>query len=96
MYTSSIFRNICGSRVRVEHSTGKVRPKPWLRGSRGLPRSRRAFNPDDRCYECGERGHYAYDCTRNKRGGGGGGGGGSGGSKDRRSSRRSRLVKNIA
>ncbi|XP_055899877.1 serine/arginine-rich splicing factor 7-like isoform X2 [Biomphalaria glabrata] len=63
--------NICGSRCRVELSSGKVRPKPWLRGGRGPPRSRRAFNPDDRCYECGERGHYAYDCSRNRRGGGG-------------------------
>ncbi|KAH9500522.1 hypothetical protein Btru_072152 [Bulinus truncatus] len=63
--------NICGNRCRVELSTGKVRPKPWLRGGRGPPRSRRAFNPDDRCYECGERGHYAYDCSRNRRGGGG-------------------------
>ena len=24
----------------------------------------RAFDPDDRCYKCGERGHYAYDCRR--------------------------------
>ena len=55
--------------MRVEHSTGKVRPKPWMRGGRGPPRSRRPFNPDDRCYECGGRGHYAYDCSR-KRGGG--------------------------
>ncbi|KAK3594047.1 hypothetical protein CHS0354_040808 [Potamilus streckersoni] len=60
--------SICGSRVRVEHSNGKVRPKPWLRGGRGPPpRSRRPFNPDDRCYECGERGHYAYDCHRYSR-----------------------------
>ncbi|KAL5006737.1 hypothetical protein ScPMuIL_015543 [Solemya velum] len=76
---------ISGARVRVEHSTGRVRPKPWLRvgGARGPPRSRKPFNPDDRCYECGDRGHYAYDC---KRSGGGGGGGGS------RKSRRSRYV----
>ena len=26
---------ICGVRARVEHSTGKVRPKPWMR--RGPP-----------------------------------------------------------
>ncbi|RUS84357.1 hypothetical protein EGW08_007889, partial [Elysia chlorotica] len=64
---------ICGVRVRVELSSGKVRPKPWLRGSRGPPRSRRAFNPDDRCYECGDRGHYAYDCPRNYRSKGGAG-----------------------
>ncbi|GFS16501.1 serine/arginine-rich splicing factor 7-like, partial [Elysia marginata] len=62
---------ICGVRVRVELSSGKVRPKPWLRGGRGPPRSRRAFNPDDRCYECGDRGHYAYDCPRNYRSKGG-------------------------
>ena len=37
-------------------STGKVRQKPWNKS-----RSR-AFNPDDRCYNCGGRGHYAYDC----------------------------------
>ncbi|KAK3104209.1 hypothetical protein FSP39_025322 [Pinctada imbricata] len=58
--------SVCGCRVRVEHSSGKVRPKPWLRGGRGPPRSRRAFHPDDRCYECGGRGHYAYDCHRKK------------------------------
>uniref|UniRef100_A0A8C4XHV1 CCHC-type domain-containing protein n=3 Tax=Polypteridae TaxID=8289 RepID=A0A8C4XHV1_ERPCA len=34
--------------------------------------SRRHFDPNDRCYQCGERGHYAYDCYRynNKRSGG--------------------------
>ncbi|XP_074659895.1 serine/arginine-rich splicing factor 7-like isoform X2 [Tubulanus polymorphus] len=58
-------RSFSDSRIRVEHSTGKVRPKPWMR--RGAPRSRRAFNPDDRCYECGERGHYAYDCRHSGR-----------------------------
>merc|ERR1711976_438253 len=57
---------ICGVRVGVEHSTGKVRPKPWMR--RGPPRIRRPFDPDDGCYECGERGHYAYDCSRDRRG----------------------------
>uniref|UniRef100_A0A0B7BS84 Uncharacterized protein n=1 Tax=Arion vulgaris TaxID=1028688 RepID=A0A0B7BS84_9EUPU len=62
---------ICGSRCRVELSTGKVRPKPWQRGGRGPSRSRRAFNPDDKCYECGYRGHYAYDCPRTNRGYGG-------------------------
>ncbi|BFZ05305.1 hypothetical protein BsWGS_08345 [Bradybaena similaris] len=64
---------ICGVRCRVELSSGKVRPKPWLRGGRGPPRSRRAFNPDDKCYECGDRGHYAYDCPRSRHSGGGGG-----------------------
>lgn len=83
--------HIAGARVRVEMSSGKVRPKPWMRGGvggRGPPRGNRGFNPDDRCYECGERGHYAYDCSR-KRGGGGGGGGGGGRSR-RRSYSRSR------
>ncbi|ESP04997.1 hypothetical protein LOTGIDRAFT_98720, partial [Lottia gigantea] len=50
---------MCGVRVRVEHSSGKVRPKPWLRGGYS-----RGFNPEDRCYECNERGHYAYDCRK--------------------------------
>ncbi|WAR02804.1 SRSF7-like protein [Mya arenaria] len=67
--------SINGVRVRVENSTGKVRPKPWLRGgggggggrSGGRPGGgRRPFHPDDRCYECGESGHYAYDCPRYK------------------------------
>ncbi|KAH3888819.1 serine/arginine-rich splicing factor 7-like isoform X2 [Dreissena polymorpha] len=65
--------SINGSRVRVEHSTGKVRPKPWLRGGRSGPRGgggRRPFHPEDRCYECGETGHYAYDCPRHRRSGG--------------------------
>ncbi|GIX75867.1 hypothetical protein CDAR_64631 [Caerostris darwini] len=48
---------LCGRRVRVELSTGRSR------GSfRGPPP--RPFHPDDRCYDCGERGHYARDCKR--------------------------------
>ncbi|CAN0309888.1 unnamed protein product [Lampetra planeri] len=38
----------------------------------GRPPARRPFDPTDRCYQCGERGHYAYDCHlygRRKRGG---------------------------
>ena len=42
--------NLGGSRIRVEHSTGKVRPKPWARrggmGSRGG--GRRNFDSNDR------------------------------------------------
>lgn len=32
------------------------------RSSRGRP-----FHPDDKCYECGGRGHYARDCRRQSR-----------------------------
>jgi len=56
------------------------------RDSRGPPRydsyrgpSRgRAFDPRDKCYKCGEEGHYAYDCKS-----GGGGSGGRGGGRSR-------------
>ncbi|THD20315.1 Arginine:serine rich splicing factor [Fasciola hepatica] len=72
---------MCGVRARVEISSGKSRQKPWLRGGarnggardggRDGPGGRRAkpFDPSDRCYECGERGHYAYDCRRRNGGG---------------------------
>ena len=59
----SFDRSICGVRARVEFSTGKSKPKPWqVSPRRGPLPSRRAFDPEDRCYECGQRGHYAYDC----------------------------------
>ncbi|XP_064173788.1 serine/arginine-rich splicing factor 7-like isoform X3 [Anguilla rostrata] len=53
---------ICGSRVRVELSTGMPRRSRYDR-----PPTRRPFDPNDRCYECGEKGHYAYDCHRYSR-----------------------------
>uniref|UniRef100_A0A3B3QLT2 Serine and arginine rich splicing factor 7b n=1 Tax=Paramormyrops kingsleyae TaxID=1676925 RepID=A0A3B3QLT2_9TELE len=53
---------ICGSRVRVELSTGMPRRSRYDR-----PPIRRPFDPNDRCYECGEKGHYAYDCHRYSR-----------------------------
>uniref|UniRef100_A0A8C9VD15 Serine and arginine rich splicing factor 7b n=2 Tax=Scleropages formosus TaxID=113540 RepID=A0A8C9VD15_SCLFO len=53
---------LCGSRVRVELSTGMPRRSRYDR-----PPTRRPFDPNDRCYECGEKGHYAYDCHRYSR-----------------------------
>ncbi|CAO2597708.1 Serine/arginine-rich splicing factor 7, partial [Lemmus lemmus] len=44
---------ICGSRA-------------W-RSRFDRPPARRPFDPNDRCYECGEKGHYAYDCHRYSR-----------------------------
>jgi len=63
----------------VEHATGKVRPKPWLRrgggGGGGMGRApsprpvRRSYDYDrERCAYCGERGHPSYDCPRERRG----------------------------
>ncbi|XP_058239687.1 serine and arginine rich splicing factor 7a [Hemibagrus wyckioides] len=55
---------LCGARIRVEMSNGMSRKSRF-----GRP-SRRQFDPNDRCYQCGETGHYAYDCYRySKRGG---------------------------
>lgn len=56
---SACFRVICGSRVRVEPSNGMPRRSRYER-----PPPRRPFDPDDKCYECGQKGHYAYDCHR--------------------------------
>ncbi|CAF0755602.1 unnamed protein product [Didymodactylos carnosus] len=54
---------LCGSRVRVEfsHGRGRARGRPGRSSSRS-PRVRKPFSPSDVCYECGDRGHYAYDC----------------------------------
>ncbi|XP_059469952.1 serine/arginine-rich splicing factor 7-like isoform X2 [Neocloeon triangulifer] len=85
-------RTICGRRVRVEMSNGMSKSR--FRG--GNSRRGRPFHPEDRCYECGERGHYARDCSRYSRRGGGGSGGGGGRrrsysrSRSRSRSRRSR------
>lgn len=57
-------RDINGARVRVERSNGKIREKPWNSGGGGGRR-------DNRCYECGEPGHFAADCRRRNGGGGG-------------------------
>lgn len=62
-FPSSYFRLLGGSRIRVELSTGMSRKSRYGRSSR------RPFDPNDRCYQCGDRGHYAYDCYRfSKRG----------------------------
>lgn len=58
-------RTICGRRARVEMSNGS---RGY--GGRGGPPPRSRLPPrpyDDRCYDCGDRGHYARDCTRRRR-----------------------------
>ncbi|CAH1787202.1 unnamed protein product [Owenia fusiformis] len=58
---------ICGSRVRVEMSNGKIRPKPWQR-DRGRSGGGRPYSSSDLCYRCNKPGHYAYDCRGGFRG----------------------------
>lgn len=58
-------RTICGRRARVELSTGKSARGYRSRGGRGRSPGRR----EDRCYECGNRGHFARDCRRRNGGG---------------------------
>ena len=60
------YSRLCGEKIRVEMSTGKVRPKPWDRDRGG--RRGRVFDSNDKCYSCGGHGHYAYDCRGGGRG----------------------------
>ncbi|KAL1463140.1 hypothetical protein WDU94_014923 [Cyamophila willieti] len=67
-------REINGRRVRVEMSNPQKARRDSGRDRdrfRGSVRSRgRPFNPDDKCYECGARGHYARDCRAKRSSGG--------------------------
>uniref|UniRef100_H2ZLP8 Uncharacterized protein n=1 Tax=Ciona savignyi TaxID=51511 RepID=H2ZLP8_CIOSA len=62
-------KELHGRRIRVERSHGMPRSRGMDRDREYRDRdrppfgaSRRAFHPSDRCYNCGESGHYAYDC----------------------------------
>lgn len=50
-------RTLCGSRIRVTFA----RPRTRGRGQRG-------YDPNMRCYQCGERGHFSRDCPDTKYG----------------------------
>lgn len=54
-----------GRKLRVEVAHGMPRSR---QGGWGAPNERRRpFDPNDRCYNCGESGHYAYDCALYRR-----------------------------
>ncbi|XP_067009866.1 serine/arginine-rich splicing factor 7 [Anabrus simplex] len=48
---------LCGSRIRVTFA------RPRTRG-----RGRRGFDPNMRCYQCGDKGHFSRDCPDTKYG----------------------------
>jgi len=67
-------RTVCSRRISVEMSTGRSRNRGGGGGGAGRSRfdsggDRRGggsrggnYSSNDRCYECGQSGHYAYDC----------------------------------
>ncbi|XP_049549268.1 probable splicing factor, arginine/serine-rich 6 isoform X1 [Anopheles darlingi] len=63
-------RTISGRRARVELSTGRGGRGGGGGGRGGPPRGGGKpggrFQSDDRCYECGGRGHFARDCSRRR------------------------------
>ncbi|CAK8696666.1 serine/arginine-rich splicing factor 7-like [Clavelina lepadiformis] len=55
-------RELHGRRIRVERSHSMPRSRRDDVGSGRFGNYRRPFHPSDKCYNCGESGHYAYDC----------------------------------